>query len=107
MSSLSDSSIVVSTSLYERGLLSCDTQIVCVYEAIRVPLWRGLVFSVDVEQDGGRTLPCVASRSSVFSIYYANCSVPHRTSYWTAYSGLLYIVGCLELCYRVSVFRIL
>ena len=45
----------------------------------------------------------MASRSSVSSICYANCSVPHLTSYWTAYSGLLYIVGCLELCCRVSV----
>ena len=32
-------------------------------------------------------------------------SIIHRTSYWTAYSGLLYIVGCAELCCRVSVLR--
>ena len=73
-----------------------------------------LVVSVDVEKDGGRTLPlgvftvftnlcAVASRYSVYSIYYTHCSVPHRTSYWTACSGLLYIVSCFELCCRVSV----
>ena len=53
------------------------------------------------QQHGGQDT--VESRSSVFSIYYAHCSVPHRTPYWTACSGLLYIVSCLELCCRVSV----
>ena len=46
----------------------------------------------------------VASRSSVYSICYAHCSVPHRTSFWTEYYGLLYIVGRLELCCRISAF---
>ena len=35
---------------YERGLLSCDTQIVCVYEATCSVVER-LVVSVDVEMD--------------------------------------------------------
>ena len=48
----------------------------------------------------------VAGRSSVSFISYNHCSVPHRTSYWASYSGLLYIVGCLELCCRVSVLGI-
>ena len=39
-------------------------------------------------------------RSSVFSIFYAHYSVPHRTSYWTAHSvtlhsGLSYVVKFL------------
>ena len=38
---------------YERGLLSCDTQIVCVYEATCSVVER-LVVSVDVEKDGGQ-----------------------------------------------------
>ena len=42
---------------HERGLLSCDTQIVCVYEAT-CPVVEMLVVSVDVEKDGGITLPC-------------------------------------------------
>ena len=45
----------------------------------------------------------MACRSSVFSICYAHCSIPHRTSYWTACSRLLYIVDCLQSCCRVSV----
>ena len=36
---------------YERGLLSCDTQIVCVYEATCSGLKR-LIVSVVVEKDG-------------------------------------------------------
>ena len=40
-------------SFYERGLLSCDTQIVCVYEAMCSVVER-LVVSVDVERDGGQ-----------------------------------------------------
>ena len=52
VSSLSDSLIVVST-FYERGLLSCDTQIVCVYEATCSVVER-LIVSVDVEKDGGQ-----------------------------------------------------
>ena len=38
---------------YERGLLSSDTQIVCVYEAKCSVVGR-LVVSVDVETDGGQ-----------------------------------------------------
>ena len=38
---------------YERGLLSCDTQIVCVYEATCFVVER-MVVSVDVEKDGGQ-----------------------------------------------------
>ena len=38
---------------YERGLLSCDTHIVCVYEATCSVVER-LVVSVDVEKDGGQ-----------------------------------------------------
>ena len=38
---------------YERGLLSCDTQIVCVYEATCSVVER-LVVRVDVEKDGGQ-----------------------------------------------------
>ena len=38
---------------YERGLLNCDTQIVCVYEATCSVVER-LVVSVDVEKDGGQ-----------------------------------------------------
>ena len=41
----------------------------------------------------------MARRFSVFSICYAHCSVPHRTSYLTAcselHSGLSYIVEFL------------
>ena len=37
---------------YERGLLTCDTPIVCVYEAACSVVER-LVVSVDVEKDGG------------------------------------------------------
>ena len=88
---------------YKRELLSCNTQIVCVYEVTCFVVER-LIVSVDVEKDGvGVEHFPVASRSSVFSICYAHCSVPHRTSYWTACSGLLYIVDCLMLCCRVSV----
>ena len=39
--------------LYERGLLSCDTHIICVYEASCSVVER-LVVSVDVEKDGGQ-----------------------------------------------------
>ena len=38
---------------YERGLLSCDTQIVCIYEATCSIVER-LVISIDVEKDGGQ-----------------------------------------------------
>ena len=38
---------------YERAFLSCDTQIVCVYEATCSVVER-LVISVDVEKDGGQ-----------------------------------------------------
>ena len=38
--------------LYERELLSCDTQIVCIYEAMCSVVER-LVVGVDVESDGG------------------------------------------------------
>ena len=38
---------------YERGLLSCDTHIVCVYESTCSVVER-LVVSVDVEKDGGQ-----------------------------------------------------
>ena len=38
---------------YERGLLICDTQIVCVYEATCSVVER-LVVIVDVEKDGGQ-----------------------------------------------------
>ena len=38
---------------YERGLLSCDTQIVCVYEPTCSVVER-LVVSVHVEKDGGQ-----------------------------------------------------
>ena len=38
---------------YERGLLSCDTQIVCVYEDTCSVVVR-LVVRVDVEKDGGQ-----------------------------------------------------
>ena len=38
--------------VYERGWLSCDTQIVYVYEAMCSVVER-LVVSVDVEKDGG------------------------------------------------------
>ena len=52
MSSLSDSSIVF-FHFYERGLLNCDTQIVCVYEAT-CSVGERLVVSVDVEKDVGQ-----------------------------------------------------
>ena len=77
---------------YERGLLSSDTYIVCVYEATCSIVGK-LIVSVGVEKGTGH-FP-VVSRSSVSSICNAHCSVPHITSYWTAYSGLLYIVGGL------------
>ena len=38
---------------YERGLLNCDTQIVCVYEAT-CPFVERLVVSVYDEKDGGQ-----------------------------------------------------
>ena len=38
---------------YERGLQSCDTQILCVYEAMCSVVER-LVVCVDVEKDGGQ-----------------------------------------------------
>ena len=38
---------------YEIGLLGCDTQIVCVYEATCSIVER-LVVSIDVEKDGGQ-----------------------------------------------------
>ena len=64
---------------------------------------EGLVVSVDVKKDGGQDTSLWQAVLLFLSICFAHCSVPHRTSYWTACSGLLYIVGCLELCCRVSV----
>ena len=63
-----------------------------------------LVDSVDVENDGGQDTSLWQAVLLFSPSTSAHCSVPHRTSYWTACSGLLYIVGCLELCCRVSVF---
>ena len=85
---------------HERGLQSCATQIVRVYEAMCSVMER-LVVRVDVEKDGDRTLPC--GKPFFCFLHLLHCSVPHRTSYWTACSGLLYIVGCLQICCRVSV----
>ena len=87
---------------YERVLLSCDTQIVCVYEATYSVVER-LVVIVDVEKDGGQD---TSMWQAVLLFPPSDTLIvkfPHRTPYWTACSGLRYIVGCLELCCRVSV----
>ena len=68
---------------------------------LRVPLWRCSSLVYMLKRMGAGHFP-VANRSSVSSICYAHYSIPHKTSYWTAYSVLLYIEGCLELCCRVS-----
>ena len=61
-----------------------------------------MVVSVYVEKDGDMKPP-MASR---FLHLLCSLLIPNGSSYWTAYSGLLYIVGslgCVLLCCRVSV----
>ena len=83
----------------ERGLISCDTQIVCVYEATCSAVER-LVVSLEVEKDGGQDT----------SLWHAVLLFLHllRSLFSSSYNllldiVLLYIVCCLELCCRVSV----
>ena len=68
--------------------MSCDTHIVCVYDAT-CSVVEMLVVSVDVEKDGGQdtTLPC---DKPIF------CFLHLLRSFSSTYNLLL--VGCLELC---------
>ena len=73
----------------EGGVLGCDTQIVCVDLG-----WADLC--VDVEKDRGEnTSYLVVGHSSVVTICFDRCSVPHRVFCLTVGSVRLYTMHCL------------